>query len=144
MGWVGQVQTRQYMKAFTIASTRAADRRAGQHSADAGESYPGKVCGEPCPTGQRVAEDRCVLTALAAHPKKEPPPQSAPVVTTDWTTRTTVARAPLIDQGESAMSLAGPTGVAPPAPSLRRSPLHGNRYQTLTGSARRFLGSSTG
>ncbi len=86
-------------------------------------SYPGKVCGEPCPTGQRVAEgDRCVLMALAAQPKKQPSPQSAPGLITDWTTRTTVARAPLIDQGEGAMALAGPTEVAPPAPTASAGP----------------------
>jgi peptidoglycan hydrolase-like protein with peptidoglycan-binding domain len=85
-------------------------------------SYQGKVCGEPCPTGQRIAEgDRCVLTALAAHPKKDPP-QSAPGLITDWTTRTTVARAPLIDQGEGAMALAGPTGEAPTAPTGSAGP----------------------
>ena len=80
-------------------------------------SYPGKVCGEPCPSGQRVAEgDRCVLTAIATQPKKDPA-QSHPRLITDWTTRTTVARAPL--PGEGAMALAGPrpTGEAPTAPT---------------------------
>ena len=34
-------------------------------------SHPGKVCGEPCPKSQSLADgDRCVLTALMARPEE--------------------------------------------------------------------------
>jgi peptidoglycan hydrolase-like protein with peptidoglycan-binding domain len=79
-------------------------------------SYPKKVCGEPCPEGQRLADgDRCLLMALVAQPKA--PQQGAPGLITDWTTKTTVARAPLVDQGEGAMALGGPVGATPAAPA---------------------------
>ena len=62
-------------------------------------SYPKKVCGEPCPEGQRLADgDRCQLMARAAQPKA--PQQGAPGLITDWTTKTTVTRAWLVDQGQ--------------------------------------------
>jgi peptidoglycan hydrolase-like protein with peptidoglycan-binding domain len=99
-------------------------------------SYPEKVCGEPCPAGQRLADgDRCVLTALMAQPKNEPP-QSAPGLITDWTTKTTVARAPLIDQGEGPMALAGPTADAPAAPTASAPPLFALRKSVVSPNRR--------
>jgi len=103
-------------------------------------SHPEKVCGEPCPEGQRLADgDRCVLTALMAQPKKDPL-QSATGSTTDWATRTTVVRAPLMDHGDGPMALAGPIGETPAAPTARavrpRLPTVG--FKPTASSTRRF------
>jgi hypothetical protein len=96
-------------------------------------SHPEKVCGEPCPGSQSlVGGDRCVLTALMSQPKKEPP-QSAP-------TSTTVVRAPLMDQGEGPMALAGPIGETPagPTPLAIRPRLPSVAFKPTASSSRRF------
>jgi hypothetical protein len=96
-------------------------------------SHPGKVCGEPCPESQSLADgDRCVLTALMAQPKKEPP-QSA-------STSTTVVRAPLVDDGEGPMALAGPIGETPaaPTPLAIRPRLPSVAFKPTASSSRRF------
>jgi peptidoglycan hydrolase-like protein with peptidoglycan-binding domain len=103
-------------------------------------SYPEKVCGEPCPQGQRLADgDRCVLMALVAQPKKAPQ-QGAPGLITDWTTKTTVARAPLVDQGEGAMALGGPVGGTPAAPAANavRPQRPSVAFKPTASSSRRF------
>jgi peptidoglycan hydrolase-like protein with peptidoglycan-binding domain len=79
--------------------------------------------------------DTILLTALIAQPKKEPP-QSAPGLITDWTTKTTVAGAPLIDQGEGPMALAGPTADAPAALTASAPPLSAIRKPVVSPNRR--------
>jgi hypothetical protein len=96
-------------------------------------SHPEKVCGEPCPEAQSLADgDRCVLTALMAQPKKDPP-QSGP-------TRTTAVRAPLMDHGDGPMALAGPIAETPagPTPLAVRPRLPSVAFKPTASSSRRF------
>ena len=94
-------------------------------------SHPEKVCGEPCPEAQSLADgDRCVLTALMAQPKKDPS-QSAP---------TTVVRAPLMAHGDGPMALAGPIGETPagPTPLAVRPRLPSAAFKPTASSSQRF------